>query len=77
VQHLASAAGALLSSALLATGSGGRLEGMWRVALFSGALSLALPFLLAAVEPRIRRREAAWPTGGARSDAVPVVAAEP
>lgn len=59
VQHLASAGGALLSSALLVTGEGGTLLGMWKVALFSGALALALPFLLAAVEPRVRRREAA------------------
>ncbi len=59
VQHLASAAGALLSSVLLATGEGGRLVGMWRVALFSGVLALALPLLLAAVEPRVLRRESA------------------
>jgi type II secretory pathway pseudopilin PulG len=36
-----------------------RLVGMWRVALFSGLLALGLPVLLAAVEPRVRRREAA------------------
>ncbi|HET8733220.1 MAG TPA: hypothetical protein VFM45_05540, partial [Anaeromyxobacteraceae bacterium] len=57
VQHLASAGGALLSSALLATGEGGRLEGMWRIALFSGGLALALPVLLALVQPRVARRE--------------------
>jgi predicted MFS family arabinose efflux permease len=57
VQHLASSVGALASSAMLATGDGGRLEGVWRVGLFSGALALALPFLLAAVEPRVAGRE--------------------
>ncbi len=59
VQHLASAGGALLSSVLLASGEGGRLEGMWRVALFSGLLCLALPFLLAGVQPRVQARERA------------------
>jgi hypothetical protein len=32
---------------------------MWRVALFSGLLAIGVPLLLAAVEPRVRRREAA------------------
>jgi len=59
VQHLASAGGALLSSVLLSSEDGTRLAGMWRVALFSGLLALGLPILLAAVEPRVRRREAA------------------
>ena len=59
VQHLASAGGALLSSALLATGEGGALAGMWKVALFSGVLALGLPLFLRAVEPRVQRREAA------------------
>ena len=61
VQHLASAGGALLSSVLLTTGEGGRLVGMWKVAAFSGALSLALPLLLSAVQPRVVRREIAEP----------------
>jgi predicted MFS family arabinose efflux permease len=59
VQHLASAGGALLSSVLLSSEDGTRLVGMWRVALFSGLLAIGLPLLLAAVEPRVRRREAA------------------
>jgi predicted MFS family arabinose efflux permease len=58
VQHLASAAGALLSSALLSSAEGGRLLGVWKVAIFSGVLALALPVLLAAVAPRVARREA-------------------
>jgi predicted MFS family arabinose efflux permease len=61
VQHLASAAGALLSSALLTTGDGGMLVGVWKVAAFSGVSACALPVLLALVEPRVRRREAVRP----------------
>ena len=59
VQHLASAAGAVLSSVLLATGDGGVLVGTWKVAALSGVAACALPLLLALVEPRVRRREAA------------------
>jgi hypothetical protein len=59
VQHLASAAGALLSSRLLSVGPGDRLVGMDRVALWSAALALALPFLLWRVERHVVRREAA------------------
>jgi predicted MFS family arabinose efflux permease len=77
VQHLASAAGALLSSALLVTGEGGRLEGMWRVALFSGSLALALPFLLAAVQPRVLFRETAERRDAAAAGAVALTAIEP
>jgi predicted MFS family arabinose efflux permease len=77
VQHLASAAGALLSSALLTSGEGGRLVGMWRVAVFSGALALTLPFLLAAVQPRVLRRESADRREAARDEAVVVTAVEP
>ncbi|HQR30654.1 MAG TPA: MFS transporter [Anaeromyxobacteraceae bacterium] len=58
VQHLASAAGALLSSVLLATGADGALVGTWRVAALSGLAGCALPVLLSLVEPRVRRREA-------------------
>jgi hypothetical protein len=76
VQHLASAAGALLSSALLTTGEGGRLEGMWKVALFSGALALALPLLLAAVHPHVLRRETAERRDEARAGAVAATASE-
>jgi predicted MFS family arabinose efflux permease len=77
VQHLASAAGALLSSALLATGEGGRLEGMWKVALFSGILALALPVLLARVQPRVLRREKEERGAVARAEAIGLTAIEP
>jgi predicted MFS family arabinose efflux permease len=76
VQHLASAAGALLSSALLTAGEGGRLLGMWKVALFSGALAVALPFLLAAVQPRVLRREADERVQDPRDAPVVVAAAD-
>ena len=77
VQHLASAGGALLSSVLLATGEGGRLVGMWKLAAFSGAMSLALPVLLAAVQPRVLRRERAERREEAREVAVAATALEP
>ena len=77
VQHLASAAGALLSSALLASGEGGRLLGMWKVALFSGGMALALPLLLAAVEPRVLLRESSERRESARDEAVAITAVEP
>ncbi len=77
VQHLASAGGALLSSVLLGSAEGGRLTGMWKVAAFSGVLSLGLPFLLAAVEPRVLRREGAERRAEARNEAVAVTAIEP
>jgi predicted MFS family arabinose efflux permease len=48
VQHLAAALGAALSSRLLWE-AGGRLEGMGRLAAFSGALAIALPFVVAGV----------------------------
>jgi predicted MFS family arabinose efflux permease len=77
VQHLASAGGALLSSVLLSTGEGGALSGMWRVAAFSGAMAIALPLLLAAVQPRVLRRESAERTEKAREAAVATTAREP
>jgi len=77
VQHLASAGGALLSSVLLATGEGGRLVGMWKLAAFSGAMSLALPLLLAAVQPRVLRRENAERREEAQEIAVAATAIEP
>ncbi len=77
VQHLASAGGALLSSALLAAGEGGRLEGMWRIALFSGVLSLALPVLLALVQPRVARRESVDRREAALEAAIEEAAYEP
>ncbi len=77
VQHLASAGGALLSSMLLATGEGGRLVGMWKVAVFSGALSLAVPILMAAVQPRVLRREDDERREVAREAAFAAAALEP
>jgi predicted MFS family arabinose efflux permease len=55
VQHLSAAAGAALSSQLLRE-SEGRLHGMTRLAALSGALSLALPFVAAALASGLRRR---------------------
>ena len=43
--------------------------GMWKVAAFSGAMAVALPLLLAAVQPRVLRREAE--ERGAEAQAVP------
>jgi predicted MFS family arabinose efflux permease len=77
IQHLASAGGALLSSILLATGEGGRLVGMWKVAVFSGALSLAVPILMAAVQPRVLRREDDERREVAREAAFAAAALEP
>lgn len=54
VQHLSAAAGAGLSTALLSEGAGGRLEGMRALVLVSLAIALVVPFLLAAVERRLR-----------------------
>ena len=77
VQHLASAGGALLSSMLLSTGEGGRLVGMWKVAAFSGALSVAVPMLMAAVQPRVLRRESEERRELAREEAFAATAVEP
>jgi len=55
VQHGASAAGAFLSSQMLAEVPGGALLGMDRVAFTAIALTLSLPFLLFAVESAVRR----------------------
>jgi predicted MFS family arabinose efflux permease len=59
VQHLASALGAGLSTRLLTVEPGGRLGGMVGLSLFSGALALAVPFLMWAVQVRLARRQAA------------------
>jgi hypothetical protein len=55
VQHLAAAFGAALSSRLLWE-SGGRLEGMPRLAAFAGVLALALPVIVAGVAAGLRTR---------------------
>jgi predicted MFS family arabinose efflux permease len=57
VQHLGSSLGAILSTQLLREGIGGRLEGIRAVAFFSAGLSVAVPFLLAAVAARLARRD--------------------
>jgi len=53
VQHLAAAAGAALSTQLLSVLPDGRLGGMRNLVLFSTAVALALPFLLAGVARRL------------------------
>jgi len=54
VGHGASSAGAMLSTLLLTQGADRRMVGMPRVAAVTVTLFLALPFLLAAVERRVR-----------------------
>jgi predicted MFS family arabinose efflux permease len=54
VQHAASAGGAFLSSRLLSETGRGALVGMGRVAAVCGGFTFALPFLLYAVESRVR-----------------------
>ena len=68
VQHLASAAGALIASLMLDADASGRLYGMQSVAVFSLAISLVVPVVSAFVERRILAREpsvAAPPAGAA------------
>jgi hypothetical protein len=50
---------------------------MWKLALLSGTLALALPLLLAAVRPHVLRRETAERWSEARAEAVPLTATEP
>jgi predicted MFS family arabinose efflux permease len=61
VQHLSSALGAGLSTRLLTAEPDGRLGGMKALSLFSGAVALLVPFLLAAVQARLARRRAPSP----------------
>ncbi|MFO0581477.1 MAG: MFS transporter [Anaeromyxobacter sp.] len=65
VQHLSSALGAALSTQLLWVQPDGRLGGMPRLAAFSGALALALPFLIRAAARQVPRYAAAPPVGKA------------
>ena len=58
VQHLAAAAGSVLSSQMLHELPDHRLAGMPLVAALSIGLAVCLPFLLAAVSAQLRRREA-------------------
>jgi predicted MFS family arabinose efflux permease len=55
VQHLASAAGAALSTRMLTVLDGGRLGGMRALVVVCIALAAALPFLLAGVSRRLPR----------------------
>jgi predicted MFS family arabinose efflux permease len=59
VQHIASAAGALLASHMLTELPGGRLVGMDRVGLLAMALGSVVPLLLWVVESQVRAREGA------------------
>jgi predicted MFS family arabinose efflux permease len=69
VQNLFSFAGAFLPSLLLVELPDHTLRGIPRIAWVSMGLSLALPFLLRAVESRLRREPAA-PVGSPASPAV-------
>jgi predicted MFS family arabinose efflux permease len=61
VQHIASAAGAFLSSAFLKAEPSGRLIGMEAVAGLALALALVVPFLCAYVEQSLKRQAGAAP----------------
>ena len=61
VQHLASAAGALIASLMLDADASGRLYGMQGVAVFSIAVSLLVPLVSSFVERRILARESPLP----------------
>ncbi len=61
VQHLASAAGAIVSSFILAQGPDGRLLHMPRLAAMSLVLVAAFPVLLWLVERAVGRNEVAFP----------------
>jgi predicted MFS family arabinose efflux permease len=71
VQHLASAAGAITSSLILAEGPGHRLIHVPRLAALSLALTAALPGLLWAVERAVDR------AGGPASPRAPDIAPQP
>ncbi|MEJ7602596.1 MAG: MFS transporter [Kofleriaceae bacterium] len=55
VQHIASAAGALLGAELLTENSDGALVGMEALSWFAVAMATALPFLIAAIHRRLPR----------------------
>jgi predicted MFS family arabinose efflux permease len=57
VQHLSSAAGAMIASQILTSRPDGGLEGMARVATLTAVLSLLLPMVMALVEVRVRAKE--------------------
>jgi predicted MFS family arabinose efflux permease len=72
VQHLASAIGAVLSTRILTQQPDGRLGGMTALSGFSGALALALPFLLGGAAALLRRD-----AGAARSAQATAAGAAP
>jgi predicted MFS family arabinose efflux permease len=57
VQHIASAAGAMIGAQVLTERADGGLVGMDELAWFAVATSIALPFLLVLVDRRVRARE--------------------
>jgi predicted MFS family arabinose efflux permease len=62
VQHLASAAGAMIGAQILVEQTGGALAGMDDLAWFAVATSAVLPAIVYAVDRRVRGRAAAAPT---------------
>jgi len=57
-QHTAAALGAMLSAAILRNRPDGALAGMDRLGVLAIILALSMPFFVAAVTARVRRREA-------------------
>lgn len=72
VQHFSCAAGATSSSWLLTESAGGALQGMPRLATITLVLALPIPFLIRAVEQRVRTRERAPMTEVPAADPQPV-----
>jgi predicted MFS family arabinose efflux permease len=72
VQHLASAAGAMLASSMLSTLPDGSLVGMERVATLTAALAALVPLVMFVVETRVRRQERGAPEEPALRNSVPV-----
>lgn len=67
VQHLASAAGAMLASTMLETRPDGSLLGMERVATFTAATAALVPLVMYLVEARVQRQEHAAPAAPLRN----------
>jgi MFS family permease len=74
VQHLGSAAGAVLASSMLWSLPGGRLGGMVRVASVAAVLAAAVPGLLWALERRVRLGEASGRPAAMRPHHAPAAA---
>lgn len=66
VQHLSSAAGAVLAARFLATGARGELIGMNRIATAAVVLSVLVPLVMGRIERRMRSRD--------RREALPLAA---